>query len=142
MRGKLIRTTGAVLAAVFAAVGLVFLLIPSGVVSFFNRISAPWGFPPAPAGEPGLFVLLAVAYMTVVTALAWGMARRPGEAVRPRLLALAKIASAVLSLGFFVLRSGALIFLLNAVVDGSIGGFVLWLTRPARTARPNRGRPA
>ncbi len=128
MRNRLIKTAGVVLAGAFAAVGLVFLLVPSGVVSFFNRISAPWGFPAAPAQGPGLYVLLAVSYMVVVTALALGMARRPADLIYPRLLALAKIASSVLSLGFFILRAGTFVLLVNGVVDGLIGLFVLWLS--------------
>jgi hypothetical protein len=135
MRNKPVRISGFVLAGAFAAVGLVFLLIPSGVVSFFNRISAPWGFPAAPAEGPGLYVLLAVSYMVVVTALAWGMARRPADPIYPRLLALAKIGSSVLSLGSFVLRAGTFVVLANGVVDGLIGLFVLWLSRPQKKNR-------
>jgi len=135
MRDKPIRISGFVLAGAFAAVGLVFLLIPSGVVSFFNRISAPWGFPAAPAEGPGLYILLAVSYMAVVTALAWGMARRPADLIYPRLLALAKIVSSVLSLGFFILRAGTFVVLVNGVVDGLIGLFVLWLSRPPKKSR-------
>jgi len=128
MRDRLIRTAGVVLAGAFAAVGLAFLFVPSGVVSFFNRISAPWGFPAAPAEGPGLYVLLAVSYMVVVTALASGMARRPADLIYPRLLALAKITSSVLSLGFFILRARTFVLLVNGVVDGLIGLFVLWLS--------------
>lgn len=135
MRNKPIRISGVVLAGAFAAVGLVFLVIPSGVVSFFNRISAPWGFPAAPVEGLGLYVLLAVSYMVVVTALAWGMARRPGGLVYTRLLALAKITSSVLSLGFFVLRAGTFVVLVNGVVDGLIGLFVLWLSLAPKKKR-------
>ena len=135
MRTRTIRAAGVVLAAAFAAVGLAFLIIPSGVVAFFNRISAPWGFPAAPTGEPGLYVILAVSYMAVVTALAAGMARQPGNPVFPRLLALAKIASSVLSLGSFALRAGTFVVLVNGVVDGLIGLFVLWLSLPPKKDR-------
>ena len=73
-----------------------------------------------------------------------GMARRPADLVYPRLLALAKIASSVLSLGFFVLRAGTFVVLVNGVVDGLIGLFVLWLSRPLRrrTGTPRREHPA
>ena len=138
MRTKQIRIVGAVLAPVFAAVGGMFLFIPGKIVAFFNRISAPWGFPPAPAGEAGLFVLLATSYMVVVTALAWAMARRPQELLAPRLLALAKIASSLLSLGFVLLRSDYFIVLVNGVVDGIIGNCVLWLVLPPK----KRGEPS
>ncbi|MBP1770063.1 MAG: hypothetical protein H6P96_681 [Candidatus Aminicenantes bacterium] len=135
MRTRTIRAAGIILAGAFAAVGLAFLITPSGVVTFFNRMSAPWGFPAAPVGEPGLYVILAVSYMVVVTALAVGMARQPGNPVFPRLLALAKIASSVLSLGSFALRAGTFVVLVNGVVDGLIGLFVLWLSRPPKKDR-------
>ena len=138
MRTNRIRIVGAVLAPAFAAVGGSFLLIPGKIIAFFNRISAPWGFPPAPAGETGLFVLLATAYMVVVTALAWTMARRPQELLAPRLLALAKIASSLLSLGFVLLRSDYFIVLVNGVVDAIIGNCVLWLVLPPK----KRGEPS
>jgi len=133
MRTNRIRIVGAVLAPAFAAVGLLFLLIPGRVVAFFNRVSAPWGLPPAPDGDTGLFVLLAAAYMAVVTALAVIMARRPQDLFAPRLLALAKLASSLLSLGFILLRSSYFIVLVNGVVDGIIGNVVLWLVLPPRT---------
>jgi len=135
MRTRTIRAAGIILAGAFAAVGLAFLIIPSGVIAFFNRMSAPWGFPAAPAEDPGLFVILAVSYMVVVTVLAVGMARQPGNPVYPRLLALAKIASSVLSLGSFALRAGTFVVLVNGVVDGLIGLFVLWLSRPKKKDR-------
>lgn len=135
MRTRTVRAAGVVLAATFAAVGLAFLIIPSGVVAFFNRMSAPWGFPAASAEDPGLYVILAVSYMAVVTALAAGMARQPGNPVFPRLLALAKIASSVLSLGSFALRAGTFVVLVNGVVDGLIGLFVLWLSLPPKKDR-------
>jgi len=133
MRTNRIRIVGTVLAPAFAAVGLLFLLVPGRVVAFFNRVSAPWGLPPAPDGETGLFVLLAAAYMTVVTALAVIMARRPQDLLAPRLLALAKLASSLLSLGFILLRANYFIVLVNGVVDGVIGNVVLWLVLPPKT---------
>jgi hypothetical protein len=132
MRANRIKVVGAVLAPVFAVVGVLFLLIPGRVVALFNRVSAPWGLPPAPDGETGLFVLLAAAYMAVVTALAVIMARRPQDLLAPRLLALAKLASSVFSLGFILLRANYFIVLVNGVVDAIIGNIVLWLVLPPK----------
>jgi len=109
------------LAAIFAAVGLLFLMIPAGVVGFFNRLSAPLGFRPSPSGLPDFFLILAVAYMAVVTFLAWSMFRHPGDASFPRILAVAKISSSLLSFLLFFLRAPYLMYLTNAVVDGLIG---------------------
>ena len=132
MRANRIKVVGAVLAPVFAVVGVLFLLIPGRVVALFNRVSAPWGLPPAPDGETGLFVLLAAAYMAVVTALAVIMARRPQDLLAPRLLALAKLASSLFSLGFILLRANYFIVLVNGVVDAIIGNIVLWLVLPPK----------
>lgn len=132
MREERISTIGYVLAAAFAAVGLVFLVIPGRVVGFFNRISTRWELPQAPPAEAGLFVLLGVAYMIVVTALAWNMGRHPGNLTFARLLALAKISSALLSLGFVVFKAPYLVVLVNGVVDGIIGNGVLWLVLPPK----------
>jgi len=106
------------MAVVFAAVGVLFLLTPGGVVEFFNRLSGPTGFRPSPSGEPDFYLTLAVAYMAVVTFLAWSMFRRPGDASFPMVLALAKFSSSVLSLVFFLWRSPYLMYVTNAVVDG------------------------
>lgn len=127
MREERIRKLGYALAAAFAAVGLVFLLIPGRMIGFFNRISARWELPPAPPAEAGLFVLLGVAYMIVVTALAWNMGRHPGDLVYARLLALAKISSSLLSLGFVVFKAPYFVILVNGLVDGLIGQAILWL---------------
>ncbi len=127
MREDRTRKLGYALAAAFAAVGLVFLFIPGRVIVFFNRISAGWELPQAPPAEAGLFVLLGAAYMIVVTVLAWNMGRHPGELIYARLLALAKISSSLLSLGFVVFKAPYFVVLVNGLVDGLIGQAVLWL---------------
>jgi len=128
-----VRKMGYAFAVAFAAVGLAFLFIPGRVIDFFNRISARWGLPQAPPAEAGLFVLLGVAYMIVVTVLAWNMGRHPGDLIYARLLALAKISSSLLSLGFVVFKAPYFVVLLNGLVDGLIGQALLWLVlRPGR----------
>jgi len=133
--------TGYGLAAVFAAVGLVFLFMPGRVVDFFNRLSGPLGMPAAQVPEAGFFNVLAAAYMAVVTALAWNMGARPKSALFPRLLALAKFSSAILSLGYFLVGPGHLLLLANGVVDGLIGAFALWAS-VAAAGRARGGEPA
>ena len=117
------------MAAVFAAVGGVFLAAPGSVISFFNSLSGPLGMRPAPASGPSLFSALAAAYMYLVTILAWNMARRPEEDIFPRLLVHAKLASAIVSLGLFFASTPYLVFLANGLVDGLIGGGVQFLFR-------------
>jgi hypothetical protein len=57
------------MAVAFAVVGLAFLLAPSGVVAAFDSLSLRAGL--APAGPAaGFYLVLAVAYMYLVTLLA------------------------------------------------------------------------
>ena len=115
------------MAAIFAAVGLVFLFQADGVLDFFNRFSPQLGLAPAPVHSGAFFPILAVAYMYLVTLLAWLMYRKPHNALLPLLLAQGKFASSILSLVFFFGRAPYLVCLANAVTDGSIGALVMWL---------------
>jgi succinate dehydrogenase/fumarate reductase cytochrome b subunit len=73
--------------------------------------------------------VLAVAYMYIVTLLAWMMFRRPADPVWPALLAQAKFASALVSILLFALAGPYLVYAANGVVDGLIGVAVLLLRR-------------
>lgn len=121
------RASGYALAVVFAAVGVIFLLIPARVIAFFNGLSSPLHLPPAPAPGAPLFVVLAAAYMFTVTVLAWNAAAVPEVRVYPRLLAQAKAASSLLSFGYFAFGTRYLILLANGIVDGAIALFILWV---------------
>lgn len=123
------RLASLAMAACFAAVGLAFYAAPEAVLEWFNRLSAPLGVTPAPVQAGSFFPVLALAYMVLVFVLAGQMFRKPGNPVFPMLLALAKLASSVLSLVFFFGRAPYLVCLANAIVDGGIGALVLWLSR-------------
>jgi len=123
------RSTMALLAFVFAVVGLLFFIIPDGVTGFFNSLSAPLGMAPAPLPGRSLFVVLAAAYMYLVTLLAARAARRPEDKTSPALLAQAKIASAALSIALFAAKSPHFILLANGIVDGALGLLVIVLSR-------------
>jgi hypothetical protein len=123
------RLTMSVLAVIFAVVGLLFLFIPDGVTRFFNSLSAPLGMAPAPLPGRGLFVVLAVAYMYLVTWLAARAARRQDDGISPALLARAKIASSALSFALFLAGSRHFILLANGLVDGALGIIVILLAR-------------
>jgi hypothetical protein len=131
---RIYKPLGLVLAVIFAAVGALFLLIPVGVVEFFNRLSIPLGFQPSPASLPDFFQILALAYMAVVTFLAWSMFRRPREASFPRVLAVAKVSSSLFSFLLFFARAPYLMYLTNAVVDGFIGIVVILCSSAVRSA--------
>lgn len=126
---KIYRAAALVLAAGFLVVGLIFLAIPDGVVSFFNRLSGPLGMPEAlPMGRP-FFLVLASGYMYLVSLLAWLMFKHPKNQTFPLLLFQGKLATALLSLGFYLAHRPLLIYLANFCVDGLIAAGVWWLRR-------------
>lgn len=139
---RLIRITGVSLAVTFAAVGLIFVATPAKVLAAFNWLAAKLDWPVSTTQSYTLYLALAVAYMYVVTLLAWQMARRPEERVFPWLLVHAKAASVVVCLGLFALQEQYLLYLVNAVVDGALALLVWWLClRPVRcAARPPEER--
>ena len=124
---RIYRSCSLAMAVTFAAVGLVFLFWPETVLDFFNRISPQPGLASAPAHPGTFFPILAVAYMYLVTLLAWLMFRNPRHTLLPLLLAQGKFASSILSLLFFFGRAPYLVCLANAITDGSIGALVMWL---------------
>lgn len=115
-----------VFAIIFFLVGAVFLFIPAQVLEFFNRLSIPLGFTPAPVTGADFYLILAAGYMYLVMIIAFLMYRQPEERLLPMLLAHGKSASSVLSLCFFVLCAPYLIYLANFIVDGFIAT-VVWI---------------
>jgi hypothetical protein len=126
-RDGLVRLVGYGLAVSFALVGLLFLTIPADVLGALNAIGARLGLPDAPRAGHGLYLVLAVAYMYVVTLLATGMARRPGERAYPTVLVHAKAASALLSIALFVAHEQYFAYLANFALDGAIAVLVYWV---------------
>ncbi len=124
---KLLKPAGYGLAALFATVGLIFLILPGGVLRFFNGMSRSLGMEQSPQKGLSFFLALAVAYMYLVTLLAWMIGRHPEKTIFLFLLANGKIASSVISFGLFFASAPYLIFFANGVVDGLIGCGVLFL---------------
>jgi hypothetical protein len=118
------RVLGYALAVVFAAVGLGFLVAPGGVIDFFNTLSRPLGMEASPVSGRSFYLVLTAAYMSVVTLLAWKMGRQPENRAYSVLLAQAKLASSLISFGFFAFHGPFLIYLVNGLVDGAIGAVV------------------
>jgi hypothetical protein len=135
----LYRGIALMLAVAFAAVGLAFLLAPGMVRAVIDQAAQAVGMQGMPAGDAqsGLFRALAVAYMYVVTLLAWIMFRRPAEPVWAGLLAHAKLASAAISFLLIVLNGAYFAYVANGVVDGAIGVAALVL-RGLATGRQGR----
>jgi hypothetical protein len=126
-RDDLVRLVGYGLAVSFAVVGLLFLAIPGDVLGALNAAGAPLGLPDAPRAGHSLYLVLAVAYMYVVTLLAIFMARRPGERAYPTVLVHAKAASALLSIVLFVAHEQYFAYLANFALDGAIALVVYWV---------------
>lgn len=136
---RLYRIVSGVLCAAFAVVGVLFFVVPDAVLSLFDGWSRALGLATFYSPADPFFVVLAAAYMVVVTGLAGSMARSPRDVASARLLAHAKLASAVLSLAVFFVRQPHLILLVNGVVDGAIAALVVLLVK---LVRPGGERPA
>ena len=123
---KYYRTISLLMVLVFAVVGLLFLSLPNGVLAFFNSIAAHIGMKQSPIQGISFFLILASGYMYLVSLLAFLMYKHPNNHYFPLLLTNAKLASSVLSLGFFIVHQPYLIYMTNGIVDGSIGLLVLY----------------
>ncbi|MCX7787820.1 MAG: hypothetical protein N2442_08995 [Spirochaetes bacterium] len=129
---KAYRIVSLGMAILFALVGGVFLIFPGKVLELFNLLSHRISMEPAPVIGSSFYLILAVSYMYLVTLLAFRMYQYPEDPSFPLFLMHAKLVSAVVSFGFFILRQSYLIFLVNGLVDGAIGLFTLYLYRIVR----------
>jgi nitric oxide reductase large subunit len=127
------------LAVSFAVVGLLFLLVPSGVLDVISDVGEWFGNDHrAPHTQEYLWLALAFAYMTVITGICL-VAQADVVRYRPLLLILAagKTASSLGSLAFFVIQEEVFIYLLNFLVDGFLALLALWLwVLAGRVGRP------
>jgi hypothetical protein len=133
---KYYRTICLLMAFVFALVGLIFLFLSDGVLTFFNSIATYAGMKQSPVNAINFYLILASGYMYVVTLLACLMYRHPDNQYFPLLLTNAKLASSVLSLCFFMLHQPYLIYITNFIVDGSIGMLVLYFYFKIKKGQP------
>jgi len=95
------RLSGLCMMVTFIVVGLLFFLMPDGVLSFFNAISGQLGMTKMLLQGKSFFLILATAYMYIVSLLAFFMFKYPDNQFPPLLLTNAKLASSFLSLGMF-----------------------------------------
>jgi hypothetical protein len=123
----LYKAISLILAVSFAAVGLLFLFVPTQVIVIFNNLSQLLRMLPADPHPGEIYLTLAVAYMYLVTLLAIQMYRHPSNRTFPLLLANAKLASSLISFLLFIFGGPYLILLVNGIIDGIIGaGFAIY----------------
>jgi nitric oxide reductase large subunit len=127
------------LAISFAAVGILFIAIPSGVLDVISDVGEWFGNNTrAPHTQEDLWLALAFAYMVVITGICL-VAQMDAVRYRPLLLVLVagKTASSLGSLAFFLIDEHVFIYLLNFLVDGFLALLALWLWSLAgRIGRP------
>ncbi|MBE3102157.1 MAG: hypothetical protein IMZ47_07825 [Firmicutes bacterium] len=123
---RLYKLFSLTVAIIFAVVGLIFLFFPDWALIFFNSISGYLRLPQAPLQGTGFYLILASAYMYLVTLLAYLMYRHPEQNIYPFLLAQGKLASSVISIYLFFMHQHYLIYLANFVIDGFIGVVALY----------------
>ncbi len=127
------------LAASFAAVGLLFIAVPSGVLDTISDLGEWLGNDNrAPHTQEDLWLALAFAYMVVIAGICL-LAQADVVRYRPLLLLLAagKAVSSLASLAFFLVDEEVFAYLLNFLVDGSLALVSLWLWALAgRVGRP------
>jgi hypothetical protein len=130
------RPISLIMAVTFALTGLLFLFFANGVLVFFNQVARLTGLKFSPVAGVDFYLILAAAYMYLVTLLAVMMFRHPGNYWFPLLLTNTKFASSLLSFSFFILHQPYPVYLTNALVDGLIGALVLYFYRQVKKGQP------
>ena len=117
------------LALTFAAVGVVFIAAPDGVLDVISDLGDEIGdFAAAPDTVEKFWLALGFAYMVVIAGIC-ATVQLDVVRYRPLLLVLAagKAASSLGALAFFVFDQDVFIYLLNFLVDGVLVGVALLL---------------
>ncbi len=125
---RLVVLTMRALAATFAAVGLLFLVTPDGVIERMDDAGEWFGdFSKGADTDQRFWLGLGFAYMTVITGIALVVSLDVVR-FRPLLLVLAagKAASSLTTGAFFAFDDDVFIYLLNFLVDGSLVLTALW----------------
>jgi hypothetical protein len=117
------------LALSFAVVGILFIVVPNGVLDTVSDLGDELGgFSRAPHGTEQLWLALGFSYMVVITGICL---LAQADVVRYRslllVLALGKAASSLSSLAFYIFEEDVFAYLLNFLVDGSLVLVALWL---------------
>ena len=129
-----LRTWMKVWAPLFAAGGIGFYALPGLVTASMNQGARAVGMAESPVDADNLWIVLAGAYMALITAIS-ADAGRTSSADRRHLLAryllVGKTASSLGALGYFVFRRRSYAFLANFLLDGGIAAVTYGLLRDA-----------
>jgi hypothetical protein len=117
------------LAATFAAVGILFIAVPNSLLDWLTDFGDSIGtFASAPPSDERLWLALGFAYMVVITGICIVVSL---DVVRYRpfliVLAVGKAASSLGALAFYVFDDNVFAYLLNFIVDASLVSVALWL---------------
>jgi hypothetical protein len=126
---RLVVASLRLLAATFAAVGILFIAVPDSLLDWLTDFGDAIGsFAAAPPSDERLWLALGFAYMVVIAGICLVVSLDVVR-YRPFLLVLAagKSASSLASLGFYVWQDDVFAYLLNFIVDASLVGVALWL---------------
>jgi hypothetical protein len=124
-------------APIFAAGGLGFYLLPGLVTKSMNTGARTVGLAESPVDADNLWIVLAAAYMALITAISADAAFTDDPAKRhslARYLLIGKVSSSLGALGYFAFRRRAYAFLANFLLDGGIAVVTYTLLRDAEAA--------
>jgi nitric oxide reductase large subunit len=112
-------------APIFMAGGAGFYLLPGRITSNMNKGARLVGMEESPVDADNLWVVLAMAYMALITTISARAALTDDRERRrelTRLLMVGKTASSFGALGYFIFKRRAYSFLANFLIDGAILG--------------------
>ena len=112
-------------APIFMAGGAGFYLLPGRITASMNKGARMVGMEESPVDADNLWVVLAMAYMALITVISARAAATDDRRQRrelTRLLMVGKAASSFGALGYFVFKRRAYSFLANFLLDGAILG--------------------
>jgi hypothetical protein len=132
-----LRTWLRIWAPLFMLGGAAFYLLPGHVTGSMNQGARLVGMEESPVDADNLWVVLAMAYMALITAITAQAASADDSARRNelvRFLMVGKAASSFGALGYFVFKRRAYSFLANFMLDGAILGVTYKLLADTKQA--------
>lgn len=121
----------------FAVFGALFAFAPQATLEYFSQWGVALGWEATSPELGGLWRVLAVAFMVMVTVLAfWGSVPSPAQPALLMMLAIGKASSSLGALLFYWIESPQFLYLLNFIVDGALALIVLWYRHVLNKASP------